>query len=942
MFHKSEELAAKGAAVAAELNMDEETTRHRLIDVALTDAGWNVGVNGANTDEVTQEEEVDYQPTDSGKGYIDYVLWDDNGKPLAVIEAKRASKSAELAKKQAALYADGLEKKHGQRPVIFYTNGYDINIWDDAQDYPPRSLFGFYSKDSLQYLVNFQRNTPKSLNTVAANGDIAGRLYQLEAIKRVSERFTGKHRKALIVQATGTGKTRVAIGLSNLLIRANWAKRILFLCDRRELRKQAKNAYGDFLNEPMTVVSRRTARDRNQRIYLATYPSVMGIFQTFDVGLFDLIFADESHRSIYNVYGDLFRYFDCLQIGLTATPVEFIARNTYGLFDCDNQDPTVFYSLEQAVEEGYLVPYEVYSHTTKSLREGIKYDRLTDEQKRQIEEDGIDPAELEHKAKSIDQQVFNEDTNKIILRNLMENGIRDATGQHTGKTIIFARRHDHAILMQRLFDEMYPQYGGKFCLVIDTYDPRAEQLIDDFKDASNPLTIAISVDMLDTGIDIPEIVNLVFAKPVKSKVKFWQMIGRGTRLCEDLFGPDGDKTVFRIFDHWANFEHFEQPRPEVEPTISKPLMQRVFESRIDLAETALNEAEIERFDAAAELLYGDVASLPNDTISVKEKWREVQTVLQDGVIKDFAPATVQSLRSDIAPLMQWVAIRGHVDAYGFDLLIADMQIALQKKSNRFDDFRGDLLNRVNALRMNLNPVKEKAETIKLVKNGDFWATVTVAQLENVRTELRSIMQYHDGGDVTPPKPKIYDIEEDESGIETAQRSSNIKSIDLAAYRQRVEDALTELFDKDATLTKIRAGEPVMVADLQALVSLVLTQHPDVDLTLLNEFYPDMARHLDEIIRSIVGMDADAVKERFTGFVQKYPALSAKQTQFIGMLQNHIARSGAVEVDRLYEAPFTALGSNGIDGLFPNEAQITELLNIVRSFEPDPTEGIIHE
>ena len=422
---KADELSAKGKSAADALHMDEETTRRRLIDVALTDAGWNVGANGANTEEVTQEEEVDHQPTATGKGYIDYVLWDDNGKPLAVIEAKKTSVSAERGKKQASLYADGLEKMHGQRPVIFYTNGHDITIWDDAQGFPPRSLFGFYSKDSLQYLVNFQRTTAKPLNTVPINEEITGRLYQMETIKRVTERFSGKHRKALIVQATGTGKTRVAISLSDLLIRANWVKRILFLCDRRELRKQAKNAYGDFLTEPITVVSRRTAKDRNQRIYLATYPSMMDIFQTFDVGFFDLIIADESHRSIYNVYGDLFRYFDCMQVGLTATPVEFVARNTYSLFGCGNQDPTAYYSLEQAVEEGYLVPYEVYTHTTKFLREGIKYDQLTDEQKQQIEEDGIDPTELAHEARSIDQQVFNKDTNRIILRNLMENGIRD-------------------------------------------------------------------------------------------------------------------------------------------------------------------------------------------------------------------------------------------------------------------------------------------------------------------------------------------------------------------------------------------------------------------------------------------------------------------------------------------------------------------------------------
>lgn len=940
---KTEELASlnqQGQKAADDLHINEETTRQRLIDVALADAGWKIGANGVNTEEVTQEEAVNHQPTETGKGYIDYVLWDDNGKPLAVIEAKKTSVSAERGKKQAALYADGLEKEYGQRPVIFYTNGYDTHIWDEAQGYPPRALFGFYSKDSLQYLVNFQRSTKKPLDSMVARSDIVGgggRLYQIEAIKRVTEQFSGKHRKALIVQATGTGKTRVAIGLSDLLIRANWAKRILFVCDRRELRKQAKNAYSDFLSEPMTVVTKRTARDRNQRIYLATYPSMINIFQSFDVGFFDLIIADESHRSVYNIYGDLFRYFDCLQVGLTATPVEFIARDTFKLFGCPPQDPTTFYSLERAVDEGHLVPYEVYSHTTKFLRQGIKYDQMTDEQKAQIEEDGLEPNELEHEARTIDQHIFNKDTNRIILRNLMENGIMDATGQQPGKSIIFARNHDHAVLLQRLFDDMFPQYGGKFCQVIDTYDPRAEQLIDDFKENANPLTIAISVDMLDTGIDVPEIVNLVFAKPVKSKVKFWQMIGRGTRLCPGLFGTGKDKTVFRIIDHWGNFEYFDQARPEAEPSRSKPLMQRVFEARIALAETALREAETGYFKIAVGMIEGDVASLPADTISVKEKWREVKTVSQDGVIEAFASGTVQSLQSEIAPLMQWVNVRGHADAYALDLLIAEMQVALLVKSNKFEDCRGDLLNRVESLRMNLNPVKEKAETIKKIKNADFWASVTVPDLEDIRIELRSIMHYKEGSGIEAPRPRVIDITEDEDEIQTAKRSSNIKSIDLAAYRKRVEGALNELFDKNETLQKIRAGQPITDGDIKALVSLVLTRHPDLDLALLEEFYPDMAGHLDDIIRGIVGMEPEAVKDRFAIFVQKHPGLSARQTQFLNLLQSHIVRNGAIEVDRLYEAPFTSLNPDGPDGLFPDEATVEELLNIIRSFEPDFTD-----
>jgi type I restriction enzyme, R subunit len=591
---KAEELgaiAASADAAANALGFDEATTRARLIDSLLASVGWDVAPGLSSTEQVGKEIEVRDQPTGSGAGYADYVLWDDNGNPLAVIEAKKTSVDPERGRHQAKLYADSLEKEHGHRPVIFYTNGFDIWIWDDAQGFPPRKLYGFYSKDSLQHLANYQRAERRPLDTIDINELIVDRLYQIEAIKRVCERFAKKHRKALIVQATGTGKTRVAIALTDLLIRAGWVKRVLFLCDRRELRKQAKNAFNDYLSEPIRIITSRVKSNASERVFLATYPAMQKVFQSFDPGFFDLIIADESHRSIYNVYGDMFHYFDCHQIGLTATPVDFVTKSTFRLFDCEGQLPTANYDLEQAVQDGYLTPFEVFEHTTQFLREGIKLDTLTKDQIEQLEEQGEDPAQYDFSSEQVDKVIYNKDTNRAILRNLMENGLRDATGQLPGKSIIFARNHQHAILLRQLFDEMYPQYGGKFCQVIDNYDPRAEQLIDDFKGegTNNELTIAISVDMLDTGIDIPEILNLIFAKPVRSPVKFWQMIGRGTRLRKDLFGPGSDKTIFRIFDHWGNFERFEMGYRPAEPKQGKSIMQLVFEERLMLVETALQK-----------------------------------------------------------------------------------------------------------------------------------------------------------------------------------------------------------------------------------------------------------------------------------------------------------------------------------------------------------------
>ncbi len=932
---KAEELAAllaAGQQVADVLNFDEETTRHRLIDVMLAEAGWDIGAKGISTTEVVQEEEVPYQPTDSGIGYADYVLREDNGKALAVIEAKRASKNPEQGRKQAQLYADGIEKKERQRPLIFYTNGYQTWLWDDSLKYPPRQVYGFYSKDSLQYLVQ-QRGLRKKLIGHLPKKEITTRLYQIEAIKRVCERFDQGHRMGLVVQATGTGKTRVAVALTDLLIQSGWVKRVLFLCDRRELRKQAKNAFDDFIGEPTTYVTARTAKDRTKRVYFGTYPAMQKIFETFDVGFFDLIIADESHRSIYNRYRELFLYFDCLQVGLTATPVDFISRNTFSLFGCEEKNPTAYYPLEQAIEEGHLVPYEVFTHTTNFLRKGIKYAELTDEQKKQLEEDGENPEVFDVESKDLDRQIFNKETNRAVLRNLMEKGIREATGQQPGKTIIFARSHNHAVLLSKLFDELYPQYGGEFCKVIDHYDPRAEQLIDDFKsnDGSKELTIAISVDMLDTGIDVPEVVNLVFAKPIKSKVKFWQMIGRGTRLCKNLFGPGKDKSKFRIFDHWGNFEYFEENRPEAEQLAGKPLLQQIFEARIDLAETALNKADLDSFNLVKGLIAGDLNSLPEKTIAVREKWKEKAQVSHTEVLNQFAPGTVIILRQEMAPLMQWVKLSGHVEAYHHDLLLAQMQLELLRKSGRLDDLKDRLLDRVAQLQMHLNPVREKFAIINHLKDADFWQQIDVGDLEKIRTELRGVMHHHEiGGGTGRPDPKVIDITDGDE--QYLQRKTNIREVDMSVYKKQVEEALREHFESNPTLKKIRAGHPVSENDLISLASLILTQHPGVDINLLKEFYEE-AQPLDFILRRIIGMDADSVNQRFEHFVQNYPGLGSNQTLFLRMLKNHISKYGAIEIERLYEPPFTKFASDGVDGIFTDERQINELIGILDTFKP---------
>ncbi|SDJ58016.1 type I restriction enzyme, R subunit [Ferrimonas sediminum] len=916
-------------------DLNEEETRRRLIDAELRSEGWDVATDETNNEQVSKEYEVDGQPTTTGKGYCDYVLWDDNGQPLAVIEAKRARRNAREGQQQAKLYADALEQRYGQRPVIFYTNGYDIWIWDDTQGYAPRKLFGYYSKDSLQHLVR-QRSQRHDLNKTPIDTDVAGRMYQIESITRVCERFSDKHRKALIVQATGTGKTRVSIALAKRLISAGWAKRVLFLCDRKELRKQAKNAFAEFTSETLYEKGKSKKSDAAKaRIVIATYPGMMKDFENFDVGHFDLIIADESHRSIYNKYGELFKYFDALQVGLTATPVEMISRSTSQLFGCDYKMPTANYPLEQAIDEGNLVPFKVVSHTTKFLRDGIKATELTDEQIGELEDQGIDPNTLDFDASQVDKAIFNKDTNRAILRNLMEKGLRDVDGQLPGKSIVFARSIQHAELLADLFYELYPQHDSNFCRVIHSKYERADELIDDFKSTEGKqgeITVAVSVDMLDTGIDVPECVNLVFAKPIKSKVKFWQMVGRGTRLCEDLYGPGNHKTHFLIFDHWNNFEYFKEDHPDDEGSQGKALTQNLFEARVKLAQEALKRAEMDQFSAIVPLIKADIDALNDNTIAVREKWQLKQQLSEEKRLHHMTPDTAQLLLMEMAPLMQWRAIRGESEALRFDLQMTEAQYLKLTQPSKLDIALGPIMDKVTSLSMHLNEVRTKADTIKQVQQDNFWADADHNDLEQVRTNLRGVIHLRDKGS-TPMAPvtPIIDVREDHAEYQVNEVKTDIRTVDYQIYKQEVEKTLSPLFERDPVIQAIRAGRAVSEPELQSLIALAHTQNPNVDLNTLKEFYPDSAAPLDALLRTIVGMDTKAIEAEFTTFVQQvHTHLNSKQQRFIGLLKNHLIRFGSIELDQLYDAPYTQIHDDGLDGLF-NGQQADIIVQFVKRF-----------
>jgi type I restriction enzyme R subunit len=680
------EAKARAAATPDDHDYSEAETRDYLIDLLLGEAGWKL-------DQPRDREfEVTGMPNRDGRGFVDYVLWAEDGKPLAVVEAKRTKRDARVGQQQAQLYADCLERAYGQRPVIFYSNGYEHWIWDDAF-YPPWAVQGFYTRDELELLIQ-RRTTRASLADAEINSSIVERYYQTRSIRRIGETFERDHaRKALVVMATGAGKTRTVVALADLLVRANWAKRVLFLADRTALVNQATNVFKTFLpdSSPVNLV---TDRHEEGRVYVSTYPTMLNLLnevrggrRRFGPGYFDLVVIDEAHRSVFQKYRAIFDYFDSLLVGLTATPRDEVDRNTYSLFDLEPGVPTDVYGLEEAVADGFLVPPKAVSVPLRFQREGIRYDDLSDEEKEawdevEWDEEGGPPPD-EVGAEAVNWWLFNTDTVDKVLAHLMTHGLKVAGGDRLGKTIIFAKNQAHADFIADRFNANYPHYRGEFARVITHSTEYAQDLIDKFSIPERDPHIAISVDMLDTGIDVPEIVNLVFFKLVRSKTKFHQMMGRGTRLCPDLLGPGEDKLFFYLFDYCQNLEFFNQHPDVTEGSLAPSLSSQLFTGRLDLLAT-LDAAKdyLEERRSIAELLRTRVAAMNVDNVLVRPYRRFIEQFREADAWQTLDVGTMSALAHNVAGLP--VALDPEPEeAKRFDLLMLRLELALLRTESTF-------------------------------------------------------------------------------------------------------------------------------------------------------------------------------------------------------------------------------------------------------------------
>ncbi|MDA7728777.1 DEAD/DEAH box helicase family protein [Flavobacteriales bacterium] len=924
----------------------ESVTRKLYIDVLLKEAGWNKLTEGRELEYEVKGMPLSTNP--SGIGYVDYVLWGDDGNPLAVVEAKKTMANAKKGKQQAVLYADCLEQMTGQRPIIFYTNGFETFIWDDLF-YTEREISGFYTKDELQLLID-RRTTRKDLRTFKVDKNIAGRAYQLEAIKRVAEnlgqthegRYVGTKRESLLVMATGSGKTRTAAAIVDMLTKCNWAKRVLFLADRNALVTQAKNAFKEQLEHLSSIDLTKEKEDSSTRLVFSTYPTIINKIDKlrtkderfYGVGHFDLIIIDEAHRSIYSKYKAIFDYFDAMLIGLTATPKKDIDHNTYSLFGIEDDDPTFAYELNTAVEQGFLVPPKSISVPLKFQREGIKYAELSDKEKEEYEEKFGDPTSEENPdtigSGALNKWLFNTDTVDKVLEHLMNDGIKVSGGDKLGKTIIFAKNHLHAVFIEERFNKNYPEYSGHFLRVIDNYETKAQDLLEKFTDhfEEQDPQIAVSVDMMDTGVDAPRVVNLVFFKMVKSSSKFWQMIGRGTRLCPDLFGPGEDKKEFMIFDYCQNFEFFEEFPDGATTKNMKPLLQQIFEAKLKVSQLISDlpektAAEVDVRDAYLDELHQAIQNLDETRFVVRKELRYVKEFNNKNRWMNLSKSDVQEINSHLSHL-QPASKDDDELARRFDMLILIYQILLLSESDNTGKYMSKIFRTAVLLQKkdNIPQISIHIPLIKEIQTDYYWKTINVKKLDALRSALRDLIKYLDAEKQEP----IYTHFEDELDYDGIKVRGHVNTSyeSLQSYKDRVESYIRKNKDH-LTIHKLRNNVAITKEELNAVEKMLFKESIAGTKEQFIQQYGE--RPLGAFIRSITGVDQAVLNEAFADFLQ-IGELRADQMTFINTIISYLSKNGTINKAMLFEPPFTDLNDQGIDGVFDNDADLVKVIKII--------------
>lgn len=919
----------------------EKLTRKEIIDNRLKQAGWNV------TDRTQVIEEFDIhltvveEPTTpyAGHQYSDYVLLGKDGKPLAVVEAKKTSVDAALGREQAKQYCYNIQSTQGvDLPFCLYTNGHDIYFWD-LDNYPPKKVYGFPTRDDLERYA-YIRKARKQLAGELINTKIAGRNYQIASIRAVMEAVEKRKRKFLLVMATGTGKTRTCIALVDALMRAGWAERALFLVDRIALRDQTLEAFKEHLpNEPRWPKQGEKEIATDRRIYVSTYPTMLNIIRSEEKSLsphfFDLIVVDESHRSIYNTYQEILDYFNTITLGLTATPTDVIDHNTFQLFECEDGVPTFAYSYEEAVNHipPFLSNFQVMKIKTKFQDEGINKRTISLEDQQKLMLEGKEIEEINYEGTEIEKKVINRGTNALIVREFMEESIKDANGVLPGKTIFFCISKAHARRVEEIFDSLYPEYKGELAKVLVSEDPRVYGkggLLDQFVSNDMP-RIAISVDMLDTGIDVRELVNLVFAKPVYSYTKFWQMIGRGTRLLEpEKIKPwCTQKDYFLILDCWDNFEYFKlNPRgKELKGQI--PLPVRLFGVRLEKIKEAQTQSNSEIVNKEVQKIKKQVEALPKNSVVIMEAKHELQRLEDENFWNNLTSDKMEFLEAVAKPLLRTVS---DVDfkAMRFEKDIVEVSLAhLAGETEKFETLKESIIEEIGELPLSINIVAREQELIRQAQSNHYWATINEDKFEELIQKLSPLMKFREV--VIPLAPAKFNLKDIVAEKEFVEFGPQHEALSVAKYRELVEKKINELVLSSPILQKLKQGKEITTEEAEQLAEELHNEHPHITIDLLRKVYNHRKAALVQFIKHILGIEqletfAETVTKAFDDFVANHSYLSSRQLQFLDLLKNFVLEKGDVSKRNLIESPFTMLHPEGIRGIF-NQKEIDEILSL---------------
>jgi type I restriction enzyme R subunit len=929
------------------MSKSESQTRKEIIDQRLLKAGWDVNDPSHVTEELDiiadAEKASDPKETYSGHLFSDYALLGKDGYPLAVVEAKKTSKNAEEGKLQSLLYAETIHKNNPGRelPFVLYTNGHEIFFWN-SETYPPFKVYGFPTREDLERL-RFIRANCGSLSEELINTNISGRPYQIAAIRSILEGFEKKRRKFLLVMATGTGKTRTCISLIDVLMRTNHVLRVLFLVDRIALRDQALDAFKEHLpNAPIwpkregSSVESEFTTDR--RVYVTTYPSLLNEIESntckFSPYFFDLVVADESHRSIYNVYKNIFDYFNAIQLGLTATPTGQIDHNTFKLFDCEDQMPSFNYSYEEAVNNKppYLSDFEVLKIRSRFMMEGISQRTITPEDAKRLLAEGKDPDSINYEGSDLEKRVTNKGTNALIVREFMEECIKSPDGVLPGKTIIFAISKKHAFRIVETFDRLYPEYKGRIAEVMisgikGVYGKGG--LLDKFRNYDLP-RVAVSVDMLDTGIDVLEIVNLVFAKPVFSYTKFWQMIGRGTRvLNKSLLKPWClEKDKFLIVDMWENFEFFkETPKGrEFKSAISLPV--RLFEARLNELRASLKAGNSDLEQLVISHVRKDIFELPPNSVIVLEAQSDLEPVRQDDYWRNITPEKIDDLHRVIAPIMR-AKSQGDFKSIRFEIDVVDLATAhVIKEKEKYDVLKDAIIEQIRELPLSINIVYKEKEFIDTVCRPVWWHRFGYPDLDLLVDKLGPLMKYK-GDDIPRPGEEKLDLRDEVAEKKYIEFGPDHERLPVLKYREKVEEVVRELVSSNFVLQKLKMGESITNDEIEQLGRILRERDPWVTEDLLRKVYDNRHAKFIQFIKYILGLESlksftEEVSEAFARFIAEHNTYTTQQIQFLQTLQTYILRKGIIERKDLVKEPFTKISPDGIISLFKHN-EIEEII-----------------